>query len=143
VSEYLSTRWPRLPMKTQLAALWAYTGESALSRISREWGIQPQSSTLKRGDKKKPKEIEAGPALIVNTKRNEVQKQLDNGAMEWQIREQARQGWLERGKEGETGISNPTNNKEYEEHFVLRALQRFVQALVGGIYVHSVLYSLP
>ena len=109
-----------------------------------EWGIQPQSSTLKRGDKKKPREIEAGPALIVNTKKNEVEKHLDDGR--WSGRsgnKRDRDGW-NGGKEGETRVSNPTNDKEYEKRFVLLALQRFVQALVGGAYVHSVHdFSLP
>jgi dsRNA-specific ribonuclease len=140
VSEYLCIRWPRLPMKTQLAALWAFTGESALARIAKEWGVQSQTTTpAKRG------QFEA-PNLLVKTPTAEEKKWNHDMElnMEWEIREQARQGWLEPrgGKSGRRTLSN-LDDKEYEKRFVLFALQRFVQSLVGGVYIHSVRSSLP
>ena len=59
--------------------------------------------------------------------------------MAWEVREQARQGWLEpRSKPGVSGFLDTLDDKEYEKRFVLFALQRFMQAVVGGVYVHSV-----
>ncbi len=143
VSEYLCVRWPRLPMKTQLAALWAYTGESALARIARDWGVQSQTMP-KRGEKRNPNDFDNSPTLLVNTPSTEAEKDnydLDKN-MEWEIREQARQGWLEpRGKLARKGFLNNLDDKDYKKRFVLFALQRFVQSLVGGVYVHSVSLS--
>jgi dsRNA-specific ribonuclease len=141
VSEYLCVRWPRLPMKTQLAALWAYTGESALTRIAREWGIESQKHE-NPGEKRDPYSIEASPRLVVDPP-----KKPDDGLgndldqrLEWEIREQARQGWLEpRGGARTNPFLKSLDEKEYEKRFVLFALQRCVQSLVGGVYVHSVL----
>jgi dsRNA-specific ribonuclease len=142
VSEYLCVRWPRLPMKTQLAALWAYTGESVLARIAREWGIQSQSASTRK--KVKSKDIDTSPKLMVNapsTEEDKLEYDLD-ASMEWEIREQARQGWLEpRGSVIRKGFLNSLDDKEYEKRFVLFALQRFVQSVVGGVYVHSVWFQ--
>jgi dsRNA-specific ribonuclease len=140
VSEYLCARWPRLPMKTQLAALWAYTGESALARIAREWGVQSQS--LSENKKKKvSRNFDDSAAVVVNPPKAIAEK-VDhdlNINMDWEIREQARQGWLEpRGKVAISGFLDTLDDKEYEKRFVLFALQRFLQAIVGGVYVHSV-----
>jgi dsRNA-specific ribonuclease len=138
VSEYLCVRWPRLPMKTQLAALWAYTGESALARLAREWGVQSQ--TISR-DTKNPnsEEIDDGsPKLLVNTSKGSARHDLEVN-MNWEIREQARQGWSEpHGRSANKGYSSILDKKEHEKRFVLFALQRFVQSLVGGVYFHSV-----
>lgn len=140
VSEYLCVRWPRLPMKTQLAALWAFTGESALARIARDWGVQSQTKT-KWGEKQNPNDFDNSPKLLVNTPSTKGEKEnydLDKN-MEWEIREQARQGWLEpRGKLARKGFLNNLDDKDYEKRFVLFALQRFVQSLVGGVYIHAV-----
>lgn len=118
VSEYLCVRWPRLPMPTQLSALWAYTGESALTRIAREWGVESQS-----------------------LERTPPHKKEGNVKFAWEVKEQARQGWLETRGNAKTGdgMLNNLADKEYENRFVLYAMQRFVQSLVGGVYVHSVL----
>jgi len=141
ISEYLCVRWPRLPMKTQLAALWAYTGESALARIAREWGVQ--SDTVPKLEKKeKPHQYDSSPTLLVNTSKTDAGK-LDHELeinMEWEIREQARLGWLEpRGNpQRRKGFLNTIDDKEYEKRFKLFALQQFVQSVVGGVYVHMV-----
>ena len=141
VSEYLCVRWPRLPMKTQLAALWAYTGESALTRIAREWGIESQRPETP-GTKRGPHSIEASPRLMVDPPKkpdDELNNDLDR-KLEWEIREQARQGWLEpRGAARTNRFLKSLDEKEYEKRFILFALQRCVQSLVGGVYVHSVL----
>jgi dsRNA-specific ribonuclease len=147
VSEYLCARWPRLPMKVQLAALWAYTGESALARIAREWGVQSYSMDKdgkdgknEKDEKRGMKEFESDPALIVNAPK--AAEKLDYDAdinIAWEIREQARQGWLEqRGRYGTGKFLSTLDDKEYQKRFVLFALQRFIQAIVGGVYVHSV-----
>jgi dsRNA-specific ribonuclease len=138
VSEYLSIRWPRLPLKTQVAALWAYTGESALARISREWGVQPVPNSRRKGKKKRPVEIENAPVVSVNIPKREGEAPPMNytGQMDWERKEQERVGWVEREESAE-GASTPSQ-QAYEQKFILLALQRFVQALVGGVYVHSV-----
>jgi dsRNA-specific ribonuclease len=144
VSEYLCVRWPRLPMKTQLAALWAFTGESALARIARDWGVQSQTAP-KQGEKRNPNDFDNSPRLLVNAPSTEAEKEnydLDKN-MEWEVREQARQGWLEpRGKLARKGFLNNLDDKDYEKRFILFALQRFVQSLVGGVYIHSVCPSM-
>jgi hypothetical protein len=134
-------------MKTQLAALWAFTGESALARIAREWGVQSSSIDKKEGKrvgKRYQKEIEA-PTLKVNAPKStagKLEHDLDIN-MAWEVREQARQGWMEpRSKSGVSGFLDTLDDKEYEKRFVLFALQRFMQAVVGGVYVHSVLFFL-
>lgn len=175
VSEYLCVRWPRLTMKTQLSALWAYTGESALARIAREWGVKsgtlpkpaqpPDPPSLeeeqdrreaKRWGGPPPEEPEKGwkegprpwkmdtsiPHLPVNAPSTDEEK-FENEVelnMEWEIREQVRQGWVEGkgGRGSRKGLMSSLDDKEYERRFVLYALQRFVQSLVGGVYVHSV-----
>ena len=134
VSEYLCVRWPRLPMRTQLAALWAYTGESALARIAREWGLQSQSSRHPEKDWTVSRAEDVDPRLVVRPPMSAEERlqATQNIQMEWETRERERQGWIE----------NPeikVDEKEYEKRFVLLALQRFVQSLVGGVYVHTVL----
>jgi len=143
VSEYLAVRWPRLPMKTQLAALWAYTGESALARISREWGVQPLTNNKKsekNKKKEKKEEIEPAPTVAVNIPETEGDKMPLNfeGRMDWEIKEQEKIGWIERSTRTNGSHLKSTDDRTYEEKFVLLALQRFVQALIGGVYVHSV-----
>ena len=138
VSEYLCIRWPRLPMKTQLSALWAYTGESALARLAREWGVQSQ--TVPRPVKKDPYEFDPSPKVYVNppsTKKARLEQDLES-AMEWEIREQAKQGWFERPGQMKRGFLDPKDDSDYQKLFVLFALQRFVRSVVGGVYVHSV-----
>jgi len=134
VSEYLCVRWPRLPMSTQMSALWAYTGESALARTAREWGLQSKSTW----DPDKEREIrnptDVDPRILVRppSTPEEREQAAKNERMKSEIREQAKQGWVE---DPDIKISE----KEYEKRFVLLALQRFVQSLVGGVYVHTVL----
>lgn len=149
VSEYLCVRWPRLPMKTQLAALWAFTGESALARIAKEWGVYPETQRVenRKGSGKKGLEKQDDDALLVVKTPSTKGGKWDHDTevnMEWEIREQARQGWLE-PKAGKIrkGFLNNLDDKEYEKRFVLFALQRFVQSLVGGVYIHSVPPSFP
>ena len=143
VSEYLCVRWPRLPPKVQLAACWAFAGESALARIARDWGVQTQTTTPNRGQRRRDLDAsDLSPVLLFNTPSTEQDRlshDLDR-AMEWEIREQAKQGWLEtpRNQNSRKGFFNILDDREYEKRFVLFALQRFVQALVGGVYVHSV-----
>jgi hypothetical protein len=158
-------------MKVQLSALWAYTGESALARIAREWGVksgtirreveQPAPPTeeelleresmrrwgeeFEQPEKKwkrlEPWKIDSDTVhLPVSTPATEAEK-LDHdleGSMEWEIREQARQGWGDQRGKGNKGFVNSLDERDYQKRFVLYALQRFVQSLVGGVYVHSV-----
>ena len=133
VSEYLCVRWPRLPMRTQLAALWAYTGESALARIAREWGLQSQSTRDPDKGQTIRQPADVDPRLLVRppTTKEEREQAARNSRREWEAREQARQGWVE-----DPDIQ--VDKREYEKKFVLLALQRFVQSLVGGLYVHTV-----
>ena len=173
VAEYLCVRWPRLTMKTQLAALWAYTGESALARIAREWGVKsgtlprqalpPDPPSFDEEEKRKdarrwgekpdepekkfrrpePWKIDTGiPHLPVNSPSTDAER-VDNELginMEWEIREQAKQGWVEAkgARVSIKGFVGTLNDKEYEKRFILYALQGFVQSLVGGVYIHSV-----
>ena len=142
VTEYLCVRWPRLAMKTQGAALWAYTGESALARIAREWGVQSQSSEerkrkVKGRERRVDMEIEA-PKLVVKPpgKEGSTEAKWLGKNMEWEVREQMRMGWVDR-----TGKS--LGEWDDENQYQLFGLQRFVQALVGGVYVHSVPSGIP
>lgn len=140
VSEYLCVRWPRLPMKTQLAALWAFTGESALARIAREWGVQSEGATNHREKQDFPR-YDGSVAVHVNIPKTEAEKLAHETGlnMEWEIREQERLGWIEpRRKNRRKGVLSTTEKNEYEKLFKLFALQRFVQSVVGGIYVHMV-----
>jgi large subunit ribosomal protein L44 len=121
VSEYLCVRWPRLPMKTQLSALWAYTGESTLTRIAREWGIE--RTTLKHDPKTKTRDKNTREKL--------------GPYLEWEVREQTKQGWSE-GATSNHFVHN-MDEKEYVDQFFLFAMQRCVQSIIGGVYVHSVL----
>jgi dsRNA-specific ribonuclease len=135
VTEYLCVRWPRLTIKTQGAALWAYTGESALARIAKEWGVESQSTEdKKRLGKGKQKNVDSEtPRLLVRPPIKEDGKEAEVGhEMEWEVREQMRMGWVDR---------NGKSLGEWDDvnRYQLLALQRFVQALVGGVYVHSVL----
>lgn len=142
VTEYLCVRWPRLAMKTQGAALWGYTGESALARIAREWGVQSQSSEerkrkVKGRERRVDMEIEA-PKLVVKPpgKEGSTEAKWLGKNMEWEVREQMRMGWVDR-----TGKS--LGEWDDENQYQLFGLQRFVQALVGGVYVHSVPSGIP
>ena len=98
------------------------------------------TTSERQGDKKRAKEMEPAPTVVVNLPKKETDKvpMTNEGNMAWEIREQAKIGWVERQKPGTEGVSNTFDHKEYEKQFVLFALQRFVQALVGGVYVHSV-----
>jgi len=173
VSEYLCIRWPRLTMKTQLAALWAYTGENALAKIAREWGVKsgtmpkpperPEPLPLEEHEARQagkrwgdtPKEPETKftglhpwkidtsiphlPVTAPSTDEEKLENELEMN-MEWEVREQARQGWLDGkgGRGSRMGLLNRLDDKEYERQYVLYATQRFVQSLIGGVYVHSV-----
>ena len=127
-------------MKVQLAAVWAYTGESALARIAREWGVRSETVSKPKITEDSEK-IDSEPTLLVKPPTKQAD-QLDHELginMEWEIREQAKQGWLEpRGRQGTKGFINTRSDEEYVKRFVLFALQRFVQSLVGGVYLNSV-----
>ena len=147
VSEYLCIRWPRLPMKTQMAALWAFTGESALARISREWGVTSvtlkiQMDKVKKVVKRNLRRDGIQEAAVMVDVPTSVREKIDHDlgvTMAWEVREQARQGWLEpRKRVGVSGFLDTLDEKEYRKRFDLFALQRFLQAVVGGVYVHSV-----
>jgi len=134
VTEYLCVRWPRLTIKTQGAALWAYTGESALARIAKEWGVQSQSTEDRKfGSKGKRRgpDTETPRLLVTPPKEQDGEDRGLGKEMEWEVREQMKMGWVDR-----TG----KNLGEWDDdnRYQLLALQRFVQALVGGVYVHSV-----
>lgn len=141
VTEYLCVRWPRLAMKTQGAALWGYVGESVLARIAREWGVHSQSSEEKKrkikGKEREDTETDT-PKLVVRppTKDGSPEEKLLGREMEWEVREQMKMGWVDR-----TGKS--LGEWDDENQYQLLALQRFVQALVGGVYVHSVRPAIP
>ena len=144
VAEYLCVRWPRLPMKTQLAALWAYTGESALARIAREWGIKSTILQVRKGKEplKEDSNVYDGPQLVVSVPRSAEEKadaaQFDQ-SFEYEVREQARLGWLEpRARPVKGGFVNTMEDQDYQKRFLLFAMQRFVQSLVGAVLIHSV-----
>jgi len=144
VAEYLCVRWPRLPMKTQLAALWAYTGESALARIAREWGIKSTILQVRMGKEPLKEDTSAyhDPQLVVSVPRSAEEKadaaQFEQ-SFEYEVREQARLGWLEpRARPVKGGFVNTMEDQDYQKRFVLFAMQRFVQSLVGAVLIHSV-----
>jgi dsRNA-specific ribonuclease len=133
VGEYLCVRWPRLPPRSQLSVLWAYTGASTLARLSKEWGVQPLTYGIEDIRRLKNQGLDVSPKLLVRL------EQLDKlqETMEWKKREQERQGWIERTRKAQ-GKNTQTDNRQFEKEDVLRAMQRFVQSVVGAVYVHSV-----
>jgi hypothetical protein len=63
--------------------------------------------------------------------------------LDYEVKEQVRAGWIE-GRHRKTGrFGNKVQDEDYEKRFVLFAMQRFVQSLVGGVLVHSVSTQTP
>jgi dsRNA-specific ribonuclease len=140
VAEYLCVRWPRLPMHSQHSAQWAYTGESALARVAREWGVKSRIVRPDGGEGKKKKE-EVDVELVVATPGTATEKATQpyvESLLEYEVKEQEKVGWIEpsRGRKG--GFGNRVQEDDCEKRFVLYAMRRFVQSLVGGVLVHSV-----
>jgi hypothetical protein len=144
LAEYLCVRWPRLPMKTQLAALWAYVGESALARIAKEWGVKTHILVKRKAHEPLQEHGIEGddPQLVLQpptTAEKAAATEFDEQLLEYEVREQARLGWLEpRARPVRRGFVNKMEDTDYEKRFVLFAMQRFVQSLVGSVFVHSV-----
>ena len=178
VAEYLCTRWPRLPMAVQLSALFAYSGEGALARIAREWGIK--SETAKSAETKRQltedgrevfsKGFDPGPRLLVDPPKSEedrIRGHLKN-YYEWEFKERQKLAMIESGNRPSKKVvetsrveeSHPKPEKSaqesgreahemskedeqlYQKQYFMFALQRFVQSIVGGVYVHAVPTSL-
>jgi hypothetical protein len=136
VAEYLCVRWPRLPMSTQLSALWAYTGESALARVAREWGVKSRIVRAGMQDLEE-RDVELVVATPGSAEEKATRSYVED-KLEYEVKEQVKAGWIEGRHRKAGGFGNKVQDEDYEKRFVLFAMQRFVQSLVGGVLVHSV-----
>lgn len=111
VSEYLITRWPRLPYKIIKSALWGYCGTKALTKVGREWGLETSD-----------KEVNVFPDFSENELNQvvfEILSEARNGKLVFK-----RKGWI-------PDYILPKDNEHLEN-----VISRTVMSIIGGIYLH-------
>ena len=136
-SEYILSKYPRLPMAVVFAAMWAYVGPKALATITKEWGVEfagepgsevdpgfLQFKRLPRGE-----EPQEGPSPFVANRADKDSRGY-------------RRGWSSRSvyddefgelKIDEKAAEDPNSKGITAE----RASANFVRALVGAIHLHG------
>lgn len=109
VTEYLMSRWPRLPYKILKTAFDGYCGTKALSRIGMEWGIETSDKEVK---------------LSEDLSKNEIHQVVSEIMLE------AKNGKLVFKRIGST--HGDISQKSQMEH----AVSGIVSSIIGGIYLH-------
>ncbi|KAH8163805.1 hypothetical protein CIB48_g4436 [Xylaria polymorpha] len=142
-SEWLVTRYPRLPMTIVFAAMKGYAGEPALHRIARSWGVEAASAP--------GEEVDPGYLQFAQDKPTMMMHKW--GYVRAEAKELTRYKW-HRGvsssvvlddpfgnivpqQAGEQELSNARNTKElFLDDVDQNAHANFVRAIIGSIYLH-------
>ncbi|KAI0516882.1 ribonuclease III [Xylaria bambusicola] len=147
-SEWLVTRYPRLPMSILFAAMKGYAGDPALHRIARAWGVEAAAA---------PGE-EVDPGYLQFSKNNPTVKMHKWGYARAESKELNKYKWrrgmssrivlddpfgnLADGSEDtppetDLEVSDARNKKDLLVNSVDKnAHANFVRAVVGAIYLH-------
>ncbi|KAI1823877.1 ribonuclease III domain-containing protein [Xylaria intraflava] len=142
-SEFLVTRFPRLPMAITYAAMKGYAGDAALHLIARSWGVEPAASPGESVD----------PGYLQYSKDKPTQTLRKWGYVRAEAKELVKYKWR-RGLSsrvvyddafGET-VSDETENKSNAtdhdsliiaiENADRNAHANFVRAVIGAVYMH-------
>lgn len=128
-SEYILSKYPRLPTPVVYAAMWAYVGPKALIKITQEWGVEFAADP--------GSEVDPG---LLQFKRLPFEEEPDESRPQ-QIASYDEHGthrWSSRGvyddEFGERITSTSTQNKGITAQ---KATTNFARALVGAIHLHG------
>ncbi|KAI0132393.1 ribonuclease III domain-containing protein [Xylariales sp. AK1849] len=148
-SEFLITRYPRLPMTILFAAMKSYVGAPILHQVARAWGIEVATAPggevdpgLLQFDSQKPTVLNNRWGYV-RAESAEIQRFKWRRGMSSRVLYDDAFGEMVPGqqsvsdKSGQLEVSNARNSKE----MILREMPRnahanFVNAVVGAIYVH-------
>ncbi|KAG4305182.1 hypothetical protein PORY_001352 [Pneumocystis oryctolagi] len=111
LSEYLMSRWPRLPYNILRAAMWGYCGPKALAKIGKEWGIEMSDKEI--NVPREPSESDLRQVV------SEILSEAKNGKLVFK-----RTRYF-----SDYGSSLKTRSNE-------TAISGMVKSIVGGVYLH-------
>ncbi|KAK9422655.1 putative 54S ribosomal protein L3 [Seiridium unicorne] len=148
-SEYLITKFPRLPMAILFAAMKGYVGSPVLHQVARAWGVE---SAAAPGEEVDPGllqfDIEKATFRMtrwgyVRAESAEIQRFKWRRGMSSRVMYDDAFGEMVPGQKsvsdntGQFVIDNERNNKEmFIKDFPQNAHANFVRALVGAVYLH-------
>ncbi|KAG5520052.1 hypothetical protein PMAC_001128 [Pneumocystis sp. 'macacae'] len=116
VSEYLVSRWPRLPYNILRAAMWGYCGSKALARVGREWGIEMSDKEVRILHESSESELRGTVSEILS--------EAKKGMLVFK-----RTGWI------------PNYNSFLKDRFDEVAVSGVVKSIIGGVYLHCGLHD--
>lgn len=148
-SEYLITKFPRLPMAILFAAMKGYVGSPVLHQVSRAWGVE---SAAAPGEEVDPGLLQFDPqqATILMTRWGyvraesaEIQRFKWRRGMSSRVMYDDAFGEMVPGqksvsdKTGQLEVGNTRNKKDMVlQDFSQNTHANFVRALVGAVYLH-------
>lgn len=148
-SEYLITKFPRLPMAILFASMKGYVGSPVLHQVSRAWGVE---SAAAPGEEVDPGLLQSDPqqATMMMTKWGfvraesaEIQRFKWRRGMSSRVMYDDAFGEMVPGQKsvsdrsGQLEVDNERNTKDMVlQDFPQNTHANFVRALVGAVYLH-------
>ncbi|KAI0968978.1 ribonuclease III [Xylaria arbuscula] len=143
-SEWLVTRYPRLPMAILFAAMKGYAGEPALHRIARAWGVEAAAAPGEEVDPGYLQFSHDKPTVMmhkwgyVRAESKELNKYKWRRGMSSRIVVDDPFGNTITDKTEDIEVSDARNSKDLIVQDVEKnAYANFVRAVIGAIYLNS------
>ncbi|KAH7133502.1 ribonuclease III domain-containing protein [Dactylonectria macrodidyma] len=132
VLEYLTVKWPRLPMTILYEALRAFAGKESLHQIARRWGVEAAAAP---GEEVDPGLLQWKPqASGLQTRWGYVRAEAAH-ADQFEARRGISSRVVLDDEFGDT-VQAPKSGSEAFKYYQDEAYGSFVQAVVGSIYTH-------
>ncbi|CAH0001300.1 unnamed protein product [Clonostachys byssicola] len=133
VAEYITCKWPRLPMAIHYEALRAFSGPESLAQISRRWGVEAAAAPGEEVDPGLLQWASNSSALVGTRWGGYVRAETDR-----------KHSFYRRGMSSRVVLDNDFGDavdagsvKDAHQHHQDTSFSSFVQAVVGAIYSHS------
>ncbi|KAI1749869.1 ribonuclease III [Xylaria castorea] len=147
-SEWIVTRYPRLPMAILFAAMKGYAGEPALHRIARSWGVEAAGAPGEEVDPGYLQFSSDKPSVMmhkwgyVRAESKELAKYKWRRGMSSRVVFDDAFGNMIPEETGKVEVSDARNTKELMlDDATKNAYANFVRAVIGAIYLHCGSYT--
>ncbi|KAI0859847.1 ribonuclease III [Xylaria cubensis] len=143
-SEWLVTRYPRLPMDIIFAAMKAFAGEPALHRVARSWGVEAAGAPGEEVDPGYLQFAKDKPSVMMHKwgyaraeAKELVKYKWRRGMSSRVVFDDPFGNTIPTKKTNEVEVSDARNTKELLlEDAEKNAHANFVRAVIGAIYLH-------